>query len=88
MTIREFESASANARHDEPAAAPLLNNSVLARISRPPMTRVSWLLTWVLVALLALATVLAAGYWSYRQMQPSPLFTPANASAEHAAVHG
>jgi hypothetical protein len=87
MTIRDFDSASASMSHDEPAAAPLFNNSVLARTSKPPMTRVSWLLTWVLVALLAVATILAAGYWGYRQAQPTPLFTPASASAEHAAAH-
>jgi hypothetical protein len=86
MTIRGFESASAGTGHDEPAAAPLFSNSVLARTSRPPMTRVSRLLTWVLAGLLAAAAILAAGYWGYRQMQPTPLFTPASASAEHIAA--
>jgi hypothetical protein len=86
MTIREFEPASASTSHDEPAAAPMFNNSVLARTSRPPMTRVSRLLTWVLAGLFAAAAVFAAAYWGYRQVQPRPLFTPASASTEPAAV--
>ena len=86
MTIRELESASASTSHDQPATAPLFNNSVLARTSRPPMTPVSRWLAWVFAGLLAAAAVLAAGYWGSRQMQPSPLFTPASASAEHAAA--
>jgi len=86
MTIREFEPASPSRDHDEPAAAPLFNNSVLARTPRPPTTRVTRLLAWVLAGLVVAAAVLAAGYGGYRQMQPRPLFTPASASAEHALV--
>jgi len=86
MTIREFEPASASTSYDEPATAPLFNNSVLARTSRPPMTPVSRLLTWVFVGLVLAAAMLAAGYWGYRQMQPRPLFTPASASAAPAAA--
>jgi hypothetical protein len=86
MTIRQFEPTSSSGSHDEPAGAPLFNNPVLARTSRPPTTRVSRLLTWVLIGLLAAAAILAAGYWGYRQMQPSPLFAPVSASAEQAAT--
>ena len=85
MTIREFEPASASTSYDEPPTAPLFNNSVLARTSRPPMTPVSRLLTWVFVGLVLAAAMLAAGYWGYRQMQPRPLFAPSRASAERAA---
>jgi hypothetical protein len=59
-------------------------NSVLDRTSRPPMTRVSRLLAWVLAGLLAAAAVLGAGYWGYRQMQPTPLFT-SDSTSPHAA---
>jgi hypothetical protein len=85
MTIREFEPASASRGHDAPPTTPLFNNSVLARTSRPPMTRVSRLLTWVLIGLLAAAAVLAAGYWGHRQTRPRPLFTSASASVDRAA---
>jgi hypothetical protein len=86
MTVREFETASASTSHDKPSATPLFDNSVLARTSRPPMTRVTRLLAWVLAGLVVAAAALAAGYWGYRQIQPRPLFTPATAIAEHAAV--
>ena len=84
MTVREFQPTSTRGSHDEPATAALLNNSVLARTSKPSMTRFSRLLTWILLGLLAAAAVLSAGYWAYRQMQPSPLFAPASASAGQA----
>lgn len=83
MTIRKFAPVPARTSHGEPATAPLFNNAVLARTSRPPMTKISSLFAWVLAGLLAAAAVLAVGYWSYRQMQPRPLFTPASASAAH-----
>jgi hypothetical protein len=84
MTIRQFEPTSASKSHDERVAAPMFNNSVLARTSKPSMTRVSRLLTWVLIGLLLAAAVLAAGYWGYQQVQPDPLFAPASTSAEKA----
>ena len=84
MTIREFEPTSASTSHNKPTSDPLLNNSVLARTSKPSMTRVSRWLTWVLAGLLAAAALLAAGYWGYQQAQPSPLFAPASASAGQA----
>jgi hypothetical protein len=86
MTIRGFEPASANTSPGEPATAPLFNNPVLARASRPPMTRVSRSLAWILAGLLAAAAALAVAYSGYRQMQPRPLFTPASQSAERAAL--
>ena len=92
MALREFYSLSAAASRDDPHTAPLFSNSVLARTSAPRMTAVSRLLTWVLAALLIAATLLGAGYWGYRQMQPRPLFAPVSASelaaAPAAAVGG
>lgn len=85
MTIREFDPVSAIAVRDEPTNAPVFNNSVLDRAPTPPMTRLARLLGWILAALLAAAACLAVAYWSYRLVQPSPLFAPASASAERAA---
>ena len=86
MAIREFEPASASISRDEPATAPLFNSSGLARTSGRPRTRVSRLLSGVLAGLLAAAAVLAAGYWCYRQIQPTSLFMPASEGAERAAI--
>ena len=85
MALHEFYSSSAATSRDDPHTAPLFSNSVLARTSTPRMTVVSRLLALVLAALLIAATLLGAGYWSYRQMQPRPLFAQVSASEPAAA---